>query len=182
MVSKKKNILLGVTGSIAAYKSPQIIRSLQDEKYDVAVVMTAAAGHFITPLTMASISRQKVYGEMFAAQTETWDKDHISLAEEADAVLVAPATADFIGKAAAGIADDLLTCTVMATRAPVLIAPAMNHGMYLNPIVQDNIRRLKKCGMTFVGPGKGRLACGSSGEGRLADIDDIVRQVKKILK
>ena len=181
MADRNKNIVLGVTGSIAAYKSVEIVRSLQDQKCIVSVVMTAAATRFITPLTMAGISRRQVYTDMFDAGHKNGDKDHVGLAEWADAVLVAPATADFIGKAACGIADDLLTCTVMATRSPVLIAPAMNEGMYRNPVVQENIQRLKKIGFVFIGPAKGRLACGTSGEGRLAAIDEIVKQVKKAI-
>jgi len=181
MAGRKKQIVLGITGSIAAYKSVQIVRCLQEQNFDVAVVMTAAATRFIAPLTLARISRHQVYVDMFDTRHKEWDKDHVGLAESADAVLVAPATADFIGKAACGIADDLLTCTVMATKAPILIAPAMNENMYQNPFVQENIRRLKKAGFTFIGPAKGRLACGTVGEGRLAEIDAIVKQVKNVL-
>jgi len=182
MQKKQQHIVVGVTGSIAAYKSPDIIRQLQQCGFCVSVIMTTAACRFITPLTIASITRGNVYRDMFGYKDHAWKADHISLAESAAAVLVAPATADFIGKAANGIADDLLTCTVMATRAKVLVAPAMNEGMYRNPFVQDNIAKLKKYGVRFIGPGKGPLACGSEGEGRLIDTDKIVQEIQSLLK
>jgi len=120
------------------------------------------------------LSGEKVYKEMFETQ-DVWDVEHVSLADEAGLILIAPATANIIAKLASGLCDDLLTCTVTAAKAPVLIAPAMNDGMYTNKIVQENIERLKKTGYKFIGPVKGRLASGKIAIGRMSDVDDIVR-------
>ncbi len=169
-----KKVVLGVTGSIAAFKAADIASQLTQKGCEVSVVMTREAEEFITPLTMQALSRQKVYRQMFEAP-EDWDIEHVSLADKAQAVLIAPATAHIIGKLAAGLCDDLLTCTVVATRAPVLLAPAMNDGMYKHPIVQANIQTLKKIGYKFIGPQKGRLACGKTGIGRMSDVADVVR-------
>lgn len=182
IVTKKiKQIVLGVTGSIAAYKAGDIIRRLKDAGFNVAVIMTEEAENFITPLTLAALSEQPVYRKMFDKNEKDWEIDHIPLAQKADALLIAPATANVIGKIACGIADDLLTCTAMATKAPIVFAPAMNDNMYENAIMQENCQKLKKFGMKFVGPKKGKLACGTIGEGHLADIQDIVAAVKKAL-
>ena len=177
----KKEIILGVSASIAAYKACEIIRQLKEEGLGVTVIMTAGAQEFITPLTLASLSRNKVYSGMFS-DPESWDIEHISLADKADLLLIAPATADIIAKLAAGICDDLLSCTVLASRAPVLIAPAMNCNMYEHKITQENIAQLKKIGYKFVGPQKGKLATGKTGIGHLADVEDIVKEAKRILK
>ena len=177
-----KRVILGVTGSIAAYKAPDIVRHLMRQDYLVSVIMTETAVRFISPLTLASVSRQNVHRDMFDEKQKDWRTDHVSLAQEAAAVVIAPATADVIGRIACGLADDLLTCTVMATRAPVFIAPAMNEGMYRNPIVQENIRKLKKLGIRFIGPEKGPLACGSEGEGRMTDPQKIAKEIKRFLK
>lgn len=181
MSANKKKIVLGVTGSIAAYKAADIIRRLQDQGLGVTVIMTAEAERFITPLTLATLSGGQVYRGMFDGAGEAWRADHISLAQAADLLLIAPATANIISKIACGIADDLLTCTVLATRAPVVVAPAMNAQMYQNKIFQDNCRKLRNCGVNFVDPVKGKLACGAVGPGHLADTEDIIKAVKKIL-
>ena len=133
---KKKRVILGVTGSIAAYKSAEIIRGLIEKGLRVSVIMTKEAEHFITPLTLASLSGEKVYRRMFDKKDDPQDMPHITLAREADIFLIAPATANIIGKLANGIADNLLTCIALATQAPIFIAPAMNTQMYQNRIVQ----------------------------------------------
>lgn len=180
-MAAKKKIVLGVTGSIAAFKSAELVSLLAQKGCDVSVVMTKEAKEFITPLTLAMLSGNKVYEDMFESP-DVWDIEHVSLADSASLVLIAPATACVIGKLANGICDDLLTCTVVATKAPVLIAPAMNDGMFANKVVQDNIERLKKCGVKFIGPVKGRLACGREGLGRMSDVDDIVRLALGLLR
>lgn len=177
---KKKNIVLGVTGSIAAYKAAEIASLLVKKNYDVHVVMTAAATKFITPLTLQSVSRNRVHTEMFASPRE-WEIEHINLAQGADLVLVAPATANLIGKVAGGIADDLLSTTIMATGARVVFAPAMNTGMYENHIFQHQMRFLQGYGYIFLEPDEGMLACGTSGKGRLPAPEKIVAAVESIL-
>ena len=130
---------------------------------------------------MASISGNQVYSDMFKA-AQAWDPQHVSLAQKADMVLIAPATANIIAKLAAGICDDLLTCVVITTKAPVLLAPAMNSNMYAHKATQENIKRLKSFGYKFVGPVKGRLVCGLTGIGHIADTDEIINTAEKILK
>jgi phosphopantothenoylcysteine decarboxylase/phosphopantothenate--cysteine ligase len=178
MANNAKKIILGVTGSIAAYKACEILRRLMDQGMEVCVVMTESAREFITPVTFAALSGNKVFTSMF---DEGEYISHIALGQEADLLLIAPATANIIGKIANGIADDLLTCTVLATKAPVMIAPAMNTNMYENKIVQENCAELKKRGFLFVEPIDGKLACGKQGKGHLADIDIIVQAVKDVL-
>lgn len=173
---------MGVTGSIAAYKSADIVRRLQDEGFRVSVVMTREAEKFITALTLRSLSGEKVHREMFDDDDQSWQMSHIALAQEADVFLIAPATANVIGKIANGIADDLLTCIAMATKSPILIAPAMNDNMYNNPIVQGNISKLKKIGLQFVDPVKGKLACGTTGDGHLAGVEEIVKAAIRLAK
>lgn len=178
-MKQKKRIILGVTGSIAAFKAADIASKLVQRGADVRVIMTKEAESFITPLTLSMLSCNKVYREMFECP-DVWDVEHVSLADHADLVLIAPATANIIGKLACGICDDLLTCAVTATKAPVLLAPAMNDGMYSNKIVSQNVERLKKTGYHFVGPVKGRLACGREGVGRMSDVDEIVAAALKL--
>lgn len=173
-------IVLGVTGSIAAYKAAELASRLIKLGHEVRVVMTRSATELISPLTLQSITGKRVCQSMFEPVKES-EIDHISLASWADLLVVAPATANIIGKMAAGIADDLLSTTVMATRAPVLIAPAMNTNMYENPVCQRNIACLRNLGYHFVEPGVGRLACGSSGKGRLAEIELIVEAIQDLL-
>lgn len=174
------NIILGVTGSIAAYKAAEITSKLRAEGHEITVVMTASAQHFITPLTLRSLSKNQVITDMF--ENVTYDPLHISLVDRADLIVIAPATANIIGKIASGVADDILTCTVMAAKSPVLIAPAMDDRMYKNPVVQENIKKLKGLGYKFIGPEKGRLASGRIGLGRLASLELILETVKKELK
>ncbi|MBM7555478.1 bifunctional phosphopantothenoylcysteine decarboxylase/phosphopantothenate--cysteine ligase CoaBC [Halanaerobacter jeridensis] len=170
-----KNIVVGVTGGIAAYKAVQIVSSLTKLGANVEVIMTESATEFVKPLTFQSISHNPVRQDMFTPP-KNWDVEHISLAQKADLMLLAPATANMIGKLANGIADDMLSTTVMATTAPVLIAPAMNNKMYENPIVQDNISYLKKHNYKFIEADAGYLACGTVGKGRLPDPEEIVQQ------
>jgi len=174
---KIKQIVLGVCGSIAAYKAGDIIRRLQDNHCDVTVIMTKGASQFITPLTLSSLSGRTAHSDMF--DRDSWRMAHIELAKSTDIVLIAPATANIIGKLANGIADDLLTTFAITCRAPIFIAPAMNDEMYANAIVKDNCARLKKHGYKFIEPTKGRLACGTVGEGHLAEVDDIIKAILK---
>ena len=175
---KAKHVVLGVCGSIAAYKAGDIIRRLRDNHCVVTVIMTKGAAEFITPLTLATLSGKNAYSDMFDGAS--WQMAHIELAKTADAVLIAPATANVIAKLANGLADDLLTTFVISTQATVLIAPAMNDAMYANGIVQDNCAKLKKFGFKFIEPTKGKLACGTTGVGHLAEVEDIVKAVVSI--
>ena len=164
----KRTVVLGVTGSIAAYKACELVRLFVKNGDDVHVVMTDHAKEFVTPLTFCTLSRNPVAHDLFAAKEE-WQPGHISLAEAADVVVVAPATANILAKMAQGIADDLLSSILLATRAPVLVAPAMNTGMYENAATQANFATLKSRGVAFVESASGELACGTTGVGRLAD-------------
>lgn len=175
------NILLGVTGSIAAYKACEIVSRLCGRGAQVTVVMTAAAQEFVGPATFRTLSGNQVITHMFI-ENERHNPLHVSLAEKADLLLIAPATANVIGKLASGIADDILSCLALACRCPILIAPAMNDAMYTHPVVQRNIRTLKDIGYRFVGPVKGRLASGKIGLGRMEDVDAIVEAAWKALK
>lgn len=168
-----KTVVVGVSGGIAAYKAPEVIRGLRSHGLEVYVVMTHAATRFVTPLTFRTVSRNPVFVNMFE-EPKLWDVEHIALAERADLLLVVPATADIIGKVASGIADDFLSTTIMACGAPVIFAPAMNARMWENPIVQANVSRLKDLGYKFLGPEHGELACGVEGTGRLAPPEAIV--------
>lgn len=181
-MSDPKHIVLGVTGSIAAYKSADVIRRLAERHYQVSVVMTQQAEKFITPMTLAALSAGRVYRDLFDDIDDGKKMPHIFLAREADLILIAPATANVIGKMAAGLADDLLTNVVLATEAPVMLAPAMNQAMYRNKIVQDNCSKLKSMGFQFVEPSEGLLACGEYGVGHLAEVDQIVNAVDVFLK
>jgi len=180
MGKNKKSVVLGVTGSIAAYKACEIIGALRKEGFDVDVILTKEGAEFITPLTLTTLSGNKVTTGMFEIP-EDWSPVHTSLAQKADLVLIAPATANVIGKLSSGLCDDILTCVVFAAKAPVLIAPAMNDIMYANKIVQENIKKLTKAGYNFVGPVKGHLACGCEGVGHIARVEDIVKQVKRLI-
>ena len=179
-MKRPREVIVGVTGSIASYKACDVIALLRTRDLKVTPVLTREAHHFITPLTLETLACSKVFSDMFEVPTE-WEPLHVSLADRADAVVIVPATANVIGKLASGICDDLLTCVVFATKAPVVIAPAMNDRMYMHSIVQENIARLKAAGFTFVGPVKGRLACGREGIGHLAPVEAIVSAVTRLL-
>ena len=168
-----KTIIVGVTGGIAAYKVCDVVSKLKKLNANIHVIMTESACEFVKPMTFQTLSNNFVINDMFK-EPKTWEVEHIELAKKADAFLIVPATANFIGKLAAGIADDMLTTTVMATRAPVIIAPAMNTNMYTNRIVQANMDKLEDLGYRFIDPASGRLACGDIGAGKLADVDDIL--------
>lgn len=168
-----KTIIVGVTGGIAAYKACDVVSKLKKLNANIHVIMTASACEFVKPMTFQTLSNNFVINDMFK-EPKTWEVEHIELAKKADAFLIVPATANFIGKLAAGIADDMLTTTVMATRAPVIIVPAMNTNMYTNRIVQANMDKLEDLGYRFIDPASGRLACGDIGAGKLADVDDIL--------
>lgn len=172
-----KRITLGVTGGIAAYKAAELVSTLVKVGAEVQVVMTSSACAFVNPLTFETLSGNPVHTQMFQAGPDGGVL-HINLAQETDLLVIAPATANIIGKGATGIADDLVSTLIMAATCPVLFCPAMNTAMYANPIVQRNISCLKDLGYSFVGPGSGRLACGSTGQGRLAELDDIIQSIK----
>ena len=168
-----KTIIVGVTGGIAAYKACDVVSKLKKLNANIHVIMTESACEFVQPMTFQTLSNNFVINDMFK-EPKTWEVEHIELAKKADAFLIVPATANFIGKLAAGIADDMLTTTVMATMAQVIIAPAMNTNMYTNRIVQANMDKLGDLGYRFIDPASGRLACGDIGAGKLADVDDIL--------
>ncbi len=173
---KGKTVVIGVTGSIAAYKMADVASSLVKQHADVHVLMTANACNFINPITFESLTNNKCIVDTFDRNFE-FDIKHISLARKADVFVVAPASANIIGKIANGIADDMLSTTIMAADCRRVIAPAMNTHMYRNPIVQKNIETLKGYGYEFISPASGRLACGDVGEGKLADVNDIVNNI-----
>ena len=175
-----KIIVVGVCGGIAAYKAVNVVSMLVKLGAKVHVIMTENATRFVTALTLQTISRNPVVTDMFK-DPEKWDIEHISLAKKADAFIIVPATANIIGKIACGIADDMLTTTVMATKSKVFIAPAMNPSMYQNPIVKLNIKKLKDLGYIFIGPDTGNVACGDCGTGRLVEPPVIVEEIEKFL-
>jgi phosphopantothenoylcysteine decarboxylase/phosphopantothenate--cysteine ligase len=172
----KKNIVVGVTGGVAVYKALDVISKLKKKDINVDVIMTESACEFVTPLSFQSLSQNAVIKDMFD-EPKVFEIQHISLAKKADLVVVVPATANIIGKVANGIADDMLSTTIMATKAKVIFAPAMNTNMYKNPIVQENIKKLKDYGYEFINPSSGRLACGDIGDGKLADTEEIVEVI-----
>jgi phosphopantothenoylcysteine decarboxylase/phosphopantothenate--cysteine ligase len=177
---KEKRIVLGVTGGIAAYKAAELLRELVRRGANVRVVMTDHAREFVAPLTFETLSGNPVATDLFRL-TRSSEIDHIALAEFAEIVVVAPATANIIGKLAAGIADDLLTTVLLAATAPVLICPAMNVNMYANPIVKENLARLVSRGHAVLEPGYGELACRAEGQGRLAEAPEIAEEIETIL-
>lgn len=177
---KKPCVVLGVTGGIAVYKACELLRLLQKRGIDVFVVMTQNACRFVAPLTFETLSGHPVAVDTFD-RPQTWEVEHIALAKRADLFLIAPATANIIGKMACGIADDMLSTTVMATRAPVLVAPAMNTGMWENAAVQQNVKTLRARGVEIVAPVSGHLACGDSGAGKLEDVAVIAERACELL-
>ena len=178
---KEKRVIIGVTGGIACYKAVELVRLLVKDSLAVQVIMTRAAMEFVTPLTFQTLSGKPVATESFNLTQES-EIGHINLADSADLFVIAPATANVIGKIAAGIADDLLTTVLMATQAPVLIAPAMNIHMYENPILQENIRKLRRIGYHFMEPAEGYLACGYEGKGRLPEPEKILEEIRSLLR
>jgi len=180
-VLSERRIILGVTGSIAAYKACELLRRLRELGAQVRVAMTVNAMRFVGEETMQCLSGQKVLTDMFGAASERVPR-HLSLRDWADLILIAPATANIIGKAAAGIADDLLSTTILSAMEKVVFAPAMNSAMYQNPVVQENIAKLRRAGCEFVGPSRGVLASGEEGTGRLADTNLIIQKIEDILK
>ncbi len=175
-----KSVVLGVTGSIAAFKACDIVSGLKKRGVEVYCILTRSAAEFITPLSLESLSNRPVVTDMFHRETP-WEIEHIALAKRADVFLVAPASANFLAKAAAGIADDMLTTTIMATRAPILIAPAMNTKMYTHPAAQANMETLRARGCRFVEPATGLLACGDVGLGKLAGVEEIIEATMALL-
>ena len=173
-----KNVVVGITGGISAYKSCELVRSLVRDGAEVRCAMTRNAERFITPLTLQTLSGNRVASNLFDLTSES-EIGHIKIADEADVIVVAPASASFIGKVASGIADSLLATVILATRAPVIICPAMNSNMYSNSIVQENIEKLRRHGFAVVEPGEGELACGWTGRGRLAETEVIALEVRK---
>ncbi|QEY35161.1 phosphopantothenoylcysteine decarboxylase [Caproiciproducens galactitolivorans] len=172
-----KNVVLGVTGSIAAYKAADITNALTKSGYNVDVILTKGGAEFITPLTLQTLSKNRVYTDMFELDYPR-EVTHISLCKKADLFVIAPASADIIGKIANGIADDMLSTVALAMQGiPLLIAPAMNTRMYENPIVKDNLEKLKKHGYEIIEPKESLLACGDLGKGALADVGDILRAI-----
>lgn len=178
---KDKTVVIGVCGGIAVYKACDLVSKLKKTGVNVHVIMTKSATEFVAPLTFQTLSQNYVVEDMFESP-KTWDVEHISLAKKADVFVLAPATANVIGKVANGIADDMLTTTIMATKAKVLIAPAMNTNMYENPVVQRNIQTLKDLDYKFVEPESGRLACGDIGSGKLASVDNIFNSIIELLE
>lgn len=178
---KGKKILVGVCGGIAAYKVCDLVHKLVYSGAEVNVIMTKSACEFVTPLTFQTLSGRPVYTEMFKlVSKEEWSVEHVELGKKCDLLVIAPATANVIGKLANGIADDPLTTTALCVKAPVLLCPAMNTAMWSNPIVKDNVNKLKKFGFRFAGPGTGKLACGDTGEGRLEELEKILREIQKM--
>ena len=180
-MSAPKSIVLGVTGSIAAYKAADLTILLVKKGYDVHVVMTESARRFITPLTLQTLSKHPVTTDVFDEQ-EGWCPGHIELADRADLLLIAPASAAALARLACGLADDAITCIALATRAPVVIAPAMNGKMWSHPATVQNTETLRTRGVHFIGPDEGLLACGYEGAGRLWPVDDIAAQADEILR
>lgn len=178
---ENKNIVIGITGGIATYKACSIISYLKKMGANVQVIMTKNATKFITPLTIETLAKSKVIVDMFE-RPDNIEVKHISLARIADLVLIVPATANIIGKVANGIADDMLSTTIMATKAKTIFAPAMNNQMYENKIVQDNIEKLKSYGYEFIEPDEGDLACGYKAIGKLAKQETITKYLEEALK
>ncbi|MBL7077567.1 MAG: hypothetical protein ISS31_08850 [Kiritimatiellae bacterium] len=174
------NVVLGVTGSIAAYKAAELVRLMKKREWDVSVIMTEAATKFIGPLTLRTLSNRPVAIEMFP-EPEPEQVPHIALSDWADCIVVAPCTANVIAKAAQGLSDDLLSCTLLACTAPIVVAPAMNVKMWDHPATQANVAILKERGVNVLEVGEGDLACGYQGRGRLVDLDTIMAAVETVL-
>jgi phosphopantothenoylcysteine decarboxylase len=180
-IVNRKCVVLGVTGSIAAYKSAELASLLVKQKHNVFVVMTSDAVEFITPLTLQTLSKNPV-ATSFYNEKENWRPGHIELADNADLLLIAPATAHIIAELAHGLANHPLTAIALATRAPILVAPAMNGKMWEHAATQENVEKLKSRGVQFIGPEAGMLACGYEGIGRLWKVDDIAFRAEFLLR
>ena len=180
-MANKFHVIVGVSGSIACYKVADVVSKLVQAGIDVTVTMTPHATKFVAPMTFQTLTRRRVLVDQYDPET-VLDPTHVSVTDDADLVLIAPATANVIGKIAHGIADDMLTSLMLAVRCPVLIAPAMNDRMYANPMVKANLARLKAAGYAFIDPDEGYLACGTVAVGRLADPAKIVARVTSMLK
>ncbi len=178
MKKNTKTVVLGITGSIAAYKAAELVRRMTDEEWNVQVVMTEAAGKFVGELTFRTLSGNPVGLGMFDSPAQ-WNPEHIGLADVADVFVIAPCTANVLAKAANGIADDLLTCSFLATAAPKVIAPAMNEKMWDNQATRSNVETLRRQGVEVIDTESGYLACGYRGRGRLAAVDVIIRVIKR---
>ena len=176
----KKNILLGITGSIAAYKAADVASLLTKAGHSVTAVMTADAQEFITPLTLQTLTRNPVVAGLYD-EKQSWRPGHIQLADSADLLLIAPATANVFARLAAGLADDALTAIALATRAPLLPAPAMNGKMWAHPATVRNVATLRAWGHHFIGPDDGMLACGYEGTGRLWPVEGVVQRALELL-
>ena len=176
----QKTIVLGIGGGIAAYKCGDLVRRLGDEGADIHVILTTNAHHFITPLTLQTLSGNPVHTDLFSLTSQS-KIDHLSLAHRADIIVVAPATADILARIYAGICDDLLTTTLCATKSPVLLAPSMHHQMWENPVTERNVKGLRKLGYHVLEPEKGNLASGDVGWGRLPESETITRAIEQIL-
>jgi len=174
-----KHVVLGICGGISAYKIPELVRALRKAGAGVTCVLTENGARFVTPLTLQTLSENRVYRDMF--EDSGWDIEHITLSKKADLIVVAPATADAIARFAGGRAEDLLSSVILAARSPVLVCPAMNEKMWLHPATKANVDRLKTFGYSFVGPREGQLACGDTGIGKLADIEEIAEKIKAII-
>ena len=170
-----ERVILGVTGGIAAYKSADLCSRLMKAGVEVQVVMTENACRFVTPLTFRTLSRRPVVTSLW--ETPAWQPEHVALAEWAQALVVAPCTANFMGKYAAGIADDALTTLAISVECPVMLAPAMNPKMWRQPVVQENVALLQSRGVIFCGPAAGHVACGADGVGRMADVNDLYAMI-----
>lgn len=179
--TQSRTIVLGITGSIAAYKSAELASQLRKLGHEVFVVMTRCAREFITPLTLATLSRNPVLGDLSEESQGSWKPGHIELADRADLLLIAPASANAIARLACGMAEDALGAIAIATRAPMIIAPAMNGKMWEHSATRENVERLTARGATIVGPAEGMLACGYEGAGRLAEVDEIIERVQQVL-
>lgn len=179
-MAKEQHIVLGVSGSIAAYKAAELVRMMKKTDWLVSVIMTRSATRFVGELTFQTLSQNPVLVNEFE-HTESWNPSHVALADWADVLVIAPCTANVIAKLAHGLADDALTSTALACKAPLVIAPAMNENMWLHPATQDNLRIIKSRRAIVVAPQYGQLACGWTGEGRLAPLDEIMSAVEKTL-
>ncbi len=180
-MADNKHIVLGVTGSIAAYKAAELVRLMINKNWEVSVVMTQAATRFVGELTFRTLTRRPVVLDMFQ-ETEAWRPTHIALADWADVLVIAPCTANVMAKLAHGLADDALSATALACQVPLVVAPAMNEKMWVHPATQENVRILKERGAVVVDVEQGELACGYEGRGRLAALDKIIEAVEKSVK